>query len=303
MSAALTVVPGEGRFLRPAVRVRASIRNSHQALSVSARVPSIVRRSAAECAISSESYAPVSRGLLEHLPTMSGNAVKLYLDLLLNAAFSGPNKGQVAVSFAELALKLRMHKQTVHAAARELRPYFIDWSGAKNQHSVTVFVIQKYKSIKDFAVSRAAHTEVTASHLPDEKIDQRVNSALTAPFATDTNHSELTTPKKPKKLEKEAAARQEESVWNFLKIRPCGPASFRTILESRWASPGGERRSVLIGESIDAWEDANREKLRRCPGLFRALSELRSQEKSALPQAEIKLRRIPTSADIRPKER
>jgi hypothetical protein len=55
-------------------------------------------------ATSSESYAPVSRGLRDHLSTMSGNAVKLYMDLLLNAAFTGPNKGQVAVSFAELAL-------------------------------------------------------------------------------------------------------------------------------------------------------------------------------------------------------
>ena len=33
----------------------------------------------------SESYVPVSRGLRDHLPTMTGNAVKLYLDLLLNA--------------------------------------------------------------------------------------------------------------------------------------------------------------------------------------------------------------------------
>ncbi|MFZ1971617.1 MAG: hypothetical protein WAU89_02165 [Candidatus Acidiferrales bacterium] len=254
-------------------------------------------------ATSSESYAPVSRGLREHLPTMSGNAVKLYLDLLLNAAFSGPNKGHVAVSFAELALRLRMHKQTIHKAARELRPYFIDWSGAKNQHGVTVFAIQKYKSIKDFAVSRAAHTEVTAHHLPDEKIDQRVNGTLTAPSAIDTIRNQLTSPKKLKKIEKEAAACQEDSVWNFLKIRPCGPVSFRTFLESRWASQNGEKRSVLIGDSIDAWEAAEGDKLQRSPSLFRALSELRNQERSARPQTDAKLRRIPTSADIRPKER
>jgi hypothetical protein len=100
-----------------------------------------------------------------------------------------------------------------------------------------------------------------------------------------------------------AAACQEESVWNFLKIQPCGPVSFRAFLESRWGSPTGERLSVLIGESIDAWEAAEGEKLARCPSLFRALSELRSQERSTRPQADTKLRRIPTSADIRPKER
>jgi hypothetical protein len=296
MSAALAIVPGTGQFLRRAERVRPSLRNSGPRAPISAP--------------SSESYAPVSRGLCEHLPTMSGNAVKLYLDLLLNAAFSGPNKGRVAVSFAQLALKLRMHKQTVHKCARELRPYFIDWTGAKNQHSVTVFMIQKYKSIKDFAVSRAAHTEVTANHLPDEKftlpdekIDRRERKKLTAPSAIDTNDTELEAPKNYKKPKIEAAACQEESVWEFLKIRPCGPVSFRTFLESRWASSNGERRSVLIGECIDAWESANSEKLRRCPSLFRALSELRSQERSPRPQVETKLRRIPTCADICPKER
>ena len=109
-----------------------------------------------------ESYAPVSRGLRQHLTTMSGNAVKLYLELLLSAAFAGPNKGQVAITFAELALNLNQHKQTIHKAARELRPYFITWEAAKNQHGVTVFTVQRFKSIKDFAVSRTAHSEVTA---------------------------------------------------------------------------------------------------------------------------------------------
>jgi hypothetical protein len=93
---------------------------------------------------------------------MTGNAVKLYLDLLLNAAFAGTTKGQVAASFAELGLRLGMHRQTVYKAARKLKPYFIDWQSAKNQHDVTIFTIQKYKSIKDFAVSRTAHSEVTA---------------------------------------------------------------------------------------------------------------------------------------------
>ena len=36
---------------------------------------------------------------------------------------------------------------------------------------------------------------------------------------------------------------------------------------------------MLIGETVDAWETAEGEKLRRAPQLFRALAELRQKEK------------------------
>jgi hypothetical protein len=256
---------------------------------------------------SSESYAPVSRGLRKHLSEMTGNAVKLYLELLLSAAFTGPNKGQVAATFAELALRLKMHKQTVHRAARKLRPYSIQWEAAKNQHDVTVFTIQRYKSIKDFAVSRTAHSEVTAENLPDEKIDQQGDRALTAPSAIDSKGNDLSVPKKLKKLkklEKEAAAatlpKKEDSVWVYLEIEPCGPPSFRSLLESRWASRNGNRPSVLIGETVDAWECAEGAKLRRAPKLFSALAELRNNERRATDRSAepVEPIHVLTSAEI-----
>jgi hypothetical protein len=238
---------------------------------------------------SNQSYVPFSRGFREHLPNLSGNAVKLYVELLLAARFAGPHKGEVAVSFADLALGLGMHKQTVHAAAGKLRPHYITWKAAKNQHGITVFTIQKYKSIKDFAVSRAAHSELTATRVPDEKIDQRMNGTLTAPSATDSSSSGLAVPNKLKKFKKEAAAiavpEKENSVWSFLEILPCGPQSFRSFLESRWASRCGQRPSVLIGATIDAWEAAEGEKPRRVQPLFRALDELRQREKQEAQNA------------------
>jgi len=75
------------------------------------------------------------------------------------------------------------------------------------------------------------------------------------------------------------ASNPETSVWSFLGTKPCGPISFRTLLESRWVSRNGNRPSVLIGETVDAWEAADGGKLRRAPQLFRALSELRRKEK------------------------
>lgn len=70
----------------------------------------------------------------------------------------------------------------------------------------------------------------------------------------------------------------ESSVWSFLGINPCGPLPFRALLESRWASRNGGPYSILIGETVDAWEDADG-KLRGAPKLFAALASLREQEK------------------------
>lgn len=93
----------------------------------------------------------------------------------------------------------------------------------------------------------------------------------------------------------------EDSVWSFLEITPCGPINFRTLLEGRWGSKNGEPRSVLIGETIDAWEAAEGEKPPRCRPLFRALSTLREEEKQNGPRT-VKPR-VPTATDCRPKER
>jgi hypothetical protein len=77
------------------------------------------------------------------------------------------------------------------------------------------------------------------------------------------------------KLEKEAAAaasgKKEDSVWSFLEIQACGPPSFRSLLNSRWASRNGQKASVLVGETIDAWEATEGGKLRRAPQLFHNL--------------------------------
>ena len=81
-----------------------------------------------------------------------------------------------------------------------------------------------------------------------------------------------------------ASSKPEDSVWGFLKIRPCGPVTFRTLVESRWASRNGELSSALIGETVDAWEVAEGERLRHTPQLFRALANLRRKEQVSREQ-------------------
>ena len=78
-----------------------------------------------------------------------------------------------------------------------------------------------------------------------------------------------------------ATPNPEDSVWDFLSITPCGPIPFLTLLESRWSTKNGEPCSVLIGETVDAWETANGVRLRLAAPLFRALDRLRRDEKQA----------------------
>ena len=71
----------------------------------------------------------------------------------------------------------------------------------------------------------------------------------------------------------------EDSVWSFLKIPPCGPRSFQSLLEIGWASRNGGPYAILIGQTIDAWEATEGRKLHRAPQLFRALADLRRRER------------------------
>jgi hypothetical protein len=75
--------------------------------------------------------------------------------------------------------------------------------------------------------------------------------------------------------------KHETSVWSFLGIEPCGPLSFRSLLETGWAGRNGGHYSILIGKTIDAWEATEGEKPRRCAALFNALAELRQREAKA----------------------
>lgn len=278
MSAALTIVPGTGQFLRPAARVRPSHRNS------APKAPDGAERS----------YAiPVWSGLIsvKHRQAM-GISVWMFLWCLDRITRDEDGWGLVLggkpVKDREIARRLGLHKNSIHRDRDTLisgnyieairTPYGFRYK-VRNSRKFGIWGKQRITKSSDSLERESPHVVIPESlFVVETKKTMQLDHAV-------------------------AAACKEESVWNFLKIRPCGPVSFRTFLESRWASSNGERRSVLIGESIDAWEAADGDRLRRCPGLFRALAELRDRERSARPQTETKLRRIPTSADIRPKER
>ncbi len=153
-----------------------------------------------------ETFECLSRGWCEHLAKLSGNAVKLYNWLLIKAKFCGPDKGKVAASFREIGMELRVHFQTVHEAAKELRPKYITWEAAKNQHGVTIFAVQRYTAIEDFAVSRRAKSTLTADR-------QHVDSTPPNPH----KQQELLAPNNKENRDKGAFPSGTHEAWDYAK--------------------------------------------------------------------------------------
>jgi hypothetical protein len=200
--------------------------------------------------ISTESYVPVSRGLRQHLSKMSGNAAKLYLELLLSAEFRGPNKGRTASTFAQLGTQLRMNRQSVHAAAKRLRPIYIDWEPAKNQHDATIFTVQKYKSVEDFAFGRRSTSNLTAN-------EQRVGSDLTAPPLSNRKQRQLRGPNKFKNLNK---AEKQLACWSAIGICACGPIEFQEMWEKIYRTSDHSNLAGAMGECLDRWDEMRNER-------------------------------------------
>ena len=112
---------------------------------------------APECAVTDETYAPISRGLIEHLRSLTAAALKVYLWLLLTAAWKGAMKGKVAVSVREISGATSLGRSTISRALAELEPYYIERiAEGRNQHDQSIFKIRKYKTVSDFRAGSVA---------------------------------------------------------------------------------------------------------------------------------------------------
>jgi hypothetical protein len=99
-----------------------------------------------------KTYVPLSRGLMEHLPSLSDNALKVYLYILMSAKHTGKDKGKADLSMRELAGFLKKDVHSVFNAICELRGKYVEFHGAKNQTELSYFIVLKYKDVSDFAV-------------------------------------------------------------------------------------------------------------------------------------------------------
>lgn len=71
----------------------------------------------------------------------------------------------------------------------------------------------------------------------------------------------------------------QDSIWRFLEIEPCGPLPFRTLLENGWAARNGGPYSAVIANALNAFESVEGEKPPHCAPLFKALDKLRKRER------------------------
>ncbi len=223
---------------------------------------------------SDRGFAPIRRGLREHLPGMSSDGVKFYLWLHLVARFSGKDRGTVKMIFADIARELGWSIHKLKRTARQLRKYVVVEPG--NQHKPSTLRILNYdKQPQSAGAPHAPSKPAGAPHAPRTRTSTRTSTS-----AKLSNDAPSSTPKKAVEGSRSKAA--AAAVWTFLEIEPCGHSSFRALLESCWASRNGEPPSAVVARCLDGWRDSNAgdETWKRgLAPLFRALNAVRQSEK------------------------
>ena len=227
---------------------------------------------------------PVWNGILEHRERVDA-AIWEFLWLLdcITKEKDGVGivLGGAPVKASRIAKDLAFDERTVREHLETLeRDRYI-----KRRRTAYGYVIEVCKSRK-FGVwhphKRSEESTRSESERPEEIHDQtgRKDPIRSGKKRTNKEDAAVTQQKDAASVQSPAAnPNPEDSVWGFLEISPCGPISFRTLLESRWFTKNGEPCSVLIGETVDAWEATEGERLRRAAPLFKALDRLRKGER------------------------
>ena len=88
------------------------------------------------------------RGLVEHLPRLSANGVKIYIYLLLKVRSVGVDQGVYRTTTRQLAEDLDMNRRAVLNALGELEDLapkpFIEIERASNQHKLTAYRVLRF---------------------------------------------------------------------------------------------------------------------------------------------------------------
>lgn len=159
--------------------------------------------------VSRAGYVPVERVLLEHLPTLSPLVVKVYLGLLLLARGSGPEKGLIRASIADLSSDLGVRRPSLSDAIGQLeRMGWLDALRASNQHAVSEFHIRK----PDASAQNKTVPSTVSSKPParNEIVPATVPSTVSSTLATDLKTKGLRTP------EREERNTNTQSGWEVL---------------------------------------------------------------------------------------
>ncbi len=225
---------------------------------------------------------PVWNGLFEHRKRID-SAIWVFL-WLLDAITEekdglGLVHGGAPVRSSTIASELKFDLWTVRHHLKELeRAKYISRRRTPYGHVIEVLNSRKFgiwhwhkragenphsepERVGDFPSQSEGKPLQRVGVFPRYKEDAAVDAAITQQPAT------------------ALAPKPEDSVWSLLEIKPCGPPSFRSLLEAGWMNRSGGPYSTLIGDTLDAWEATEGRKPGYCAPLFRALSKLRESEK------------------------
>ena len=95
-------------------------------------------------------FVPTSTGLAEHIPDLSGNAIKIYIFILLKAKMFDPEAGTFHKSITDLCSILKISRSSFYKAIKELSPKYLKIKPGKNECVITKFTVVKYKKLSDF---------------------------------------------------------------------------------------------------------------------------------------------------------
>lgn len=86
-------------------------------------------------------FVPTSTGLAEHIPDLSGNAIKIYMFILLKAKMFDPEAGTFHKSITDLCSILKVSRSSFYKALKELSPKYLKIKPGKNECSSSKFKV------------------------------------------------------------------------------------------------------------------------------------------------------------------
>lgn len=174
-----------------------------------------------------ETYVPFSRGIVEHLRVLKGMPLTVYVYLLVEAKYTGPNKGTIKKKISDIASDIEIDYKTVHLALSKLKDKYITIKPAKNQHSLTEFKILKYKTVYDFAkIEQQPESPVATPEAPPvakgEQLPKLLPKQRESTVENSSNNTNLQPPKNIRSKEGKELKKNLNDIcifWNEQKIK------------------------------------------------------------------------------------
>ncbi|MFY9527832.1 MAG: hypothetical protein WBC04_18400 [Candidatus Acidiferrales bacterium] len=230
---------------------------------------------------------PVWNGILEHLQPM-GMAIWLYLWCLDRITQEREGVGYVLggapVKVEKIAEELGRSARALRRDLGKLRSRYLRLRWTPYGYVIGVLNSRKF-GIWKLAASPAKNGEAR-----DKSGEARTkNGRAVTENGRSKEDTAIAAVDAAAKQQPAGASKPGESVWSFLGIDPCGPLSFRQLLETRWASRNGEPLGGLLGEVVDAWKATNGRIPPRTAPFFQALAKVRKRDRKRPAEAIVQL--------------